>query len=225
MNKKNIKKSLILVFNLTVILFLVPFLIYAINNSDLKTENIYSTAVYVEAGGYHGNGSIIKKGKDEIVIVTTKHLLDNGNHVDVTFWGAETKEGNIVYVSEDHDIGFIKVPTDSLSDKTYQNISSIKYRKSVYKTLKQDNIMQYIWLNKEGTCDIKKGRIGNPSWYVEEFNDDMLYNYCNANAGMSGCGAFTENNYYIGMLIGGYDNESACLPLPTILKIYKDEVG
>ena len=83
--------------------------------------------------------------------------------------------------------------------------------------------MQYIWLYKEGTCDIKEGRIGNPSWYVEEFHDDMLYNYCSANPGMSGCGAFTENNYYIGMLIGGYDNESACLPLPTILKIYMQQ--
>ena len=225
MNRKIIKKCFILVLNLIVILFLVPFLVYVINKSDLESKNIYSTAVYVEAGGYHGNGSIIKKGKDDIVIVTTKHLLDKGNHVDVTFWGAETKEGNIVYVSENHDIGFIKVPTDSLSDKTYQNISSIKYRKSVYKILKQDNIMQYIWLNMEGSCDIKKGRIGNPSWYVEEFHDDMLYNYCSANAGMSGCGAFTVNNYYIGMLIGGYDNESACLPLPTILKIYKDEVS
>ncbi len=223
MNKKSTFKKKIIIINIIVILLFIMVLGFLIYRKNIRSYNINATSVYMEVGNYHGNGSIIKMDKNEIVIVTTKHLLDEGNEVTITFFGGESVESNQVFVSNQHDIGFVKVPIMGLSEKTMQVIEAVKYKRSVYKHLKQENIMQYVYMDKEGLVEIEKGRIGNPSWYVEEFQDIMIYNYCKAKTGMSGSGAFTEDNYYIGMLIGGFENESVCLPLPVILEILKQQ--
>ena len=46
----------------------------------------------------------------------------------------------------------------------------------------------------------------------------MIYNYCKAKGGMSGGGTFDEHGHYIGMVTGGYDDETASLPLSIILE-------
>ena len=56
---------------------------------------------------------------------------------------------------------------------------------------------------------------------IEDFGDYFIYNYCDVEAGMSGCAAVAEDGSYIGMMIGGAINESGTLSAKIIEEIYK----
>ena len=220
------KKSLILM-NIIIILILMIFL-FRWNqsvNCKITTQDIYHSMVRIQDGNYYGNGSILSKEDHTLIIITTKHLLENNDQPIVTFYNGETVSADILYVSETHDIGFIVVSTNNILEDTLASICCIQYNQRTYQKLKQDDTMQYGVLNEDNSFAMKKGTVGNPSWYVEEFNDYMIYNYCEAIPGMSGCGTFDQNGNYIGMLIGGLYNESASLPMPVIMQIYNEYVS
>ncbi len=218
----NRKKRLLLILNIAMLFILSIVLVNMISRNKQKPENrIFPTMVHIFDGEYRGNGSILEKNKDEVILVTTKHLLENGDVTSVVFFDETEATGKVVYVSIEHDIGFVSVSREQLTKECFGQIDEVDYSEKKYKKLKQDDFMQYAYLKESGFCALEKGRIGNPYWYVETFSDYTLYNYCEAVPGMSGCGTFDKNGRYIGMLIGGYDNESACLPLGVVIDEYK----
>lgn len=207
--------------NILIILSLLFYLLYFYRNARKKTENsIYPTMVSIVAGKSVGNGSIYQINKEELILVTTKHLLEEEETVTVKFTNFETAQGKVIAVSKEHDVGFVEVKRSLLTKETQKSIHAISCDSKHYGKLKQDDVMRYGVFTKEGILEIKEGKIGNPNWYVEEFSEYCLYNYCEATPGMSGCGSFLKDGTYIGMLLGGYDNESACLPITTIEETY-----
>ena len=83
--------------------------------------------------------------------------------------------------------------------------------------------MEYRYLEWNGghvSSTSRAGSIGHMNWYIEDFDDYFIYNYCDVQPGMSGCAAVSETGNYIGMMIGGVDNESGALSAKVIEKIY-----
>ena len=83
--------------------------------------------------------------------------------------------------------------------------------------------MEYRYLEWNGghvSSTSQKGSIGHLNWYIEDFDDYFIYNYCDVTPGMSGCAAVSEDGTYIGMMIGGIDNESGALSVKKIEEIY-----
>ena len=62
--------------------------------------------------------------------------------------------------------------------------------------------------------------------YIDLFEKEMLYGHGFAKAGMSGGGTFDSYGHLIGMTAGGtQQNETASVPLPSILSAYEEVTG
>ena len=190
---------------------------------NAKYNSATKAMVYITNEGYGGNGSIYDVKEDSFVIVTTYHLLQDSNEVMVYFPSQEIVQAKVLGVNEKHDVGFIEVRTEDIGFDTLEDLSCVYYEEKAVDELEIDDIMEYRFLewNDGNVSSVKhKGKIGHTNWYIDDFDDYFIYNYCEVAPGMSGCAAVAEDGSYIGMMIGGVDNESGALSAKTIADIY-----
>lgn len=194
-----------------------------------KKEERYNSAfkamVYITNRNQSGNGSIYKIEEDKLIIVTTYHLLQDAENVMVYFLNQTIAPGKVIHVNEEHDVGFVEVECANLTDETRKQIAAVEHDEKVYDSLNAGDFMEYRYLEWNGghvSATAQKGSIGHMDWYIEDFNDYFVYNYCDVVPGMSGCAAVAEDGSYIGMMIGGVSNESGALSAKVIEKIYSE---
>ena len=207
-----------------VIVLLTLLLVLAVG---IQQNTIYNSAtkamVYITNEGYGGNGSIYDVKEDSLVIVTTYHLLQDSEEVMVYFPAQDIVPGKVLGVNVKHDVGFIEVRTEDIGFETLEDLSCVYYEETAVNELEIDDTMEYRFLEWNGgnVSSVKhKGKIGHTNWYIDDFDDYFIYNYCEVAPGMSGCAAVAEDGSYIGMMIGGVDNESGALSAKTIADIY-----
>ena len=192
---------------------------------NAKYNSATKAMVYITNEGYGGNGSIYDVKEDSFVIVTTYHLLQDSNEVMVYFPSHEIVQAKVLGVNEKHDVGFIEVRTEDIGFDTLEDLSCVYYEEKAVDELQIDDIMEYRFLEWNGgnvSAVTHKGKVGHTNWYIDDFDDYFIYNYCEVAPGMSGCAAVTEDGSYIGMMIGGVDNESGTLNAKTIADIYEE---
>lgn len=180
--------------------------------------------VYITNEGYGGNGSVYDVKENSLVIATTYHLLQDSEEVMVYFPSQAIAPAKVLGVNEKHDVGFVEVELADIDNKTLKTTDSIYYDEKAVNELEIDDAMEYRFLewNDGNVSSVKyEGKIGHTNWYIEEFDDYFIYNYCEVAPGMSGCAAVAEDGSYIGMMIGGVDNESGALSAKTIADIYE----
>lgn len=217
--KKNRLGAVAVVLGMLLLVLTVGIQEKEIRNSALKAM------VFIEDNGYGGNGSVYKIKEDELVIVTTYHLLQNGEDVTVRFPDNRAVEGKVFGVNKKHDVGFVTVRTEDIPYETLENVRTVQTKYMTYDSLEQGDYMEYCFLSYDGVfvCqETYEGSIGHMNWYVPDFDDHLIYNYCKVRPGMSGCAAVAADGSYLGMVIGGYDNESAALSVHVIDKVYQE---
>lgn len=195
----------------------------------LSKSAIYESAtkamVYITNQEQGGNGSIYKIEDDRLIVVTTYHLLQDSDTVMVYFQDQTIAEGNVIAVNEKHDVGFVVVDNSQLTTASLAELSSVVYDKASFDKVEAGDAMEYRYLEWNGghvSATSQKGSIGHMNWYIEDFDDYFIYNYCDVTPGMSGCAAVAEDGTYLGMMVGGASNESGALSAQTIEKIYAD---
>ena len=207
-----------------VIVLLTLLLVLAVGiQQNTKYNSATKAMVYITNEGYGGNGSIYDVKSDSLVIVTTYHLLQDSEEVMVYFPTQDIVPGKVLGVNEKHDVGFIEIRTEDIGFETLEDLSCVYYDKKIVDELEIDDAMEYRFLewNDGNVSSVKhKGKIGHTNWYIDDFDDYFIYNYCEVAPGMSGCAAVAEDGSYIGMMIGGVDNESGALSAKTIADIY-----
>ncbi len=203
---------------------------------QIQYKSSDAAMVYLINGSQGGNGSIFRMEKDNIIIVTTYHLLQDSESVQVYFpnWSTtndiaisnySNAEGTVILTNKEHDVGFVKVDAKQIGSEIKKNLKKILYNEKAYKLLEAGDAMEYCYLKwNNGVMSVvtQKGSIGHKNWYVKELKDYLIYNYCDVEPGMSGCAAVAEDGSYIGMMIGGNLNESGALSIQVIEKIYED---
>ena len=207
------------------VLFMLFFVLLVGNQENERKESALKAMVFIEDNGYGGNGSVYKINEEGLVIVTTYHLLQNGEDVTVRFPDNRAVEGKVLGVNQKHDVGFVTVRIEDIPADTRENVAVVQTKQSMYDSLEQGDYVEYCFLSYDGVFvnrEINKGSIGHMNWYVPDFDDYLIYNYCDVRPGMSGCAAVAEDGSYLGMLIGGYENESAALSINVIDKVYQE---
>ena len=190
-----------------------------------RKDSAIKAMVFIEDNGYGGNGSVYMIKKEELIIVTTYHLLQNGEDVTVRFSDNRAAQGKVLGVNEKHDVGFVIVQTEDIPSETLENVAAVQTKQEMYDSLMPGDYMEYCFLSYDGVFvnrEIYKGSIGHMNWYVPDFDDYLIYNYCKVRPGMSGCAAVAADGSYLGMVIGGYDNESVALSVHVIDKVYQE---
>lgn len=219
------KKQVCIISIIGIVIICVIYFLLGGMYKNIRFDSASKAMVYIINGEQGGNGSIYKMEKDRLIIVTTYHLLQDGETVNVYFPNQMYVEGSVLAVKEEHDIGFVQVDISQVSKETLQQIAAVQYDEDVYQDLQTGDRMEYRYLEWNGghvSATSKKGSIGHMNWYIEAFDDYFIYNYCDVEPGMSGCAAVAEDGTYIGMMIGGVDNESGALSARTIERLYAE---
>lgn len=212
------------VYSVLVVLLALLWVLAVGIQQNTKYNSATKAMVYITNEGYGGNGSIYDVKENRVVIVTTYHLLQDSEEVMVYFPSQEIVPAKVLGVNEKHDVGFVEVELADIDNKTLKTTDSIYYDEKAFDELEIDDAMEYRFLewNDGNVSSVKhKGKIGHTNWYIDDFDDYFIYNYCEVAPGMSGCAAVAEDGSYIGMMIGGVDNESGALSAKTIADIYE----
>lgn len=214
-------------FSFAVIILLVCLAGIAVGGiqSKSKYDSATNAMVYITNQEQGGNGSIYKIEDDRLIIVTTYHLLQDSDTVMVYFQDQTIAEGTVIAVNEEHDVGFVSVDISQMTAESLAEISCVIYDEAAFARTQAGDAMEYRYLEWNGghvSATWQKGSIGHMNWYIEAFDDYFIYNYCDVTPGMSGCAAVAEDGTYLGMMVGGVDNESGALSAQVIDKIYAD---
>lgn len=183
-------------------------------------EAVKPSLVKIQTAGYYGSGTIWRITGEEIILVSSRHLLSRADTCKVTFHTSDTAEGTVFALSDMYDIGFVSVPVQALSDDAVQKLRYSAVSRRCFEALQKGD--EIFAAGASGGAQIKtySGVVAHTDWYVEEFDANMLYLYCYGEAGMSGGGTYDIHGHYIGMLTGGYEEEIVSLPLPAVTEAY-----
>lgn len=193
---------------------------------QLSQETAYEKAkksiVRISIGAYYGSGVIWEVREENVILVSNKHLLQNGQKGMVTFQNGVIAEGTVLTVSELLDIGFMQVPINALEREDWLALRFADKDEEYCENLRLGEEIFVIGSAADTGQEYYEGTIGNVSYYFPQFGTDMLYAYCRAVPGMSGGGTFDQQGHFIGMLTAGTENgELVSLPLKSIVKEYE----
>ena len=162
---------------------------------------------------YH---DLLEVSENELIIVTNRHVLLYWSEDSyVTFFNGASCGGEVLWLSEEADIGFLKANLQTLSEEEKRDLQAIEIAGE--SPQKGDYFFMIDMASDVWNKKLYEGQILEPKIYIEEFGTDMLYGESCFSPGMSGCGIFDMQGRYIGMLTGGtQQNEIAAVPADAI---------
>lgn len=196
---------------------------------ELAFENAKNCVVRLNMGNAYGSGIIWRLTDDAVIVATNEHVLEYWNDETgfVHFPQGYYANAKVLGVSENYDVGFLLVENDNFS---YEELETLYYAcadATVYEGLQQGDAMFCVGAGIAiGVMEFHEGTVGETWQYIDIFENEMLYGYGFAKAGMSGGGTFDGYGHLIGMLSGGTQkNETASVPLPSIIAAYEEITG
>ena len=188
-------------------------------------DSICPAVVRLEDGKLFGSGIIWKMEEESIWIVTNQHMFsdDEDGMLSVVFWDGIRTNGEIVRMSEQYDLGVIKVNLEETGYYTATRYFSVRYDVNAYETATPGDDIFIIGSADYSAGNLFYGTIGNRSVYMAPFGTEMLWAYCEVKAGMSGSGVFDRYGNLLGIVCAGNDEkEAAVLPIDKILAEWED---
>lgn len=193
-------------------------------DSNLAGKNIKDTFVVISMNGFRGSGNVFDIKKDEIIIISNRHVLQYWDEDSyVTFMDGRVAEGVVLYLSEESDVGFLRISTAQFGYEELVEMRSVRKNPDYYEILNEGD--SFLILNI--TSDIYKpemhqGTIVDKDCYIPDFDTRMIYTKSYGKPGMSGSGMFDAKGAYIGMVTAGTsENELVGIRLPDILAEYE----
>lgn len=193
-------------------------------------ENVLCSCVRIQVEGHYGSGSIYRMLEDEIVIVTNRHVLQYWNEDSyVTFFNGRTSGGEVLGISDEADLAFIRIPIAGFAYEELLAFRNIRIPKELQQEDEPDYFLaeggEIVMINMAAKWNeplMTEGEIIDGLTYLEDFGMEMLYARGEAVPGMSGGGVFDRNGNYLGMLTGAtLQNELAAVPAKIIYEEFE----
>lgn len=173
--------------------------------ADSLYEEASKCVVRIVMGQYAGSGLIWRMEEEGMVIAANKHLLREAAHGSVTFANEIVLQAEILYFSQEYDLGFLLIPREELTSELLRDCYEIRRAQMLSsqagEQIENQKIMQ-IASSQRAAADCYVG-VGQGLTFVPEFQAFMLETECFSKAGMSGGGVFDKNGYLVGMIAGG----------------------
>lgn len=193
------------------------------NDIEKAFGHVLCSCVRIQGNGHYGSGNILKISRDEVIVVTNKHMvsyLDENSYV--TFYDGVSLPAGILYVSDEWDVAFLRVERDESEEKE-PFYRCVRMDADVYRALEvQDTFFMIDIATDLEKPEMYSGEVLDKSKYLEDYQVEMFYGDAYAKPGMSGCGLFDERGNYIGMLSGATPYvEIAAVGLDKLIEEYE----
>lgn len=184
---------------------------------------------------YFGSGVIWDVTEEGIIIVTSRHLLEEGELLRVVLPDGRETFGKTEGLCQVKDIGFVVVPEDlpekekvngASSDAAEKTMLVVSLHQRIFDTLDAESPLVVLGCSEDGVGDeARHAVLKDKAWFREEFGSDIMVLECEAKPGMSGGGVFDGNGNFVGMLGGGSGNDAAALSMETVNEAYEEVFG
>ena len=182
---------------------------------------------------YFGSGVIWDAAEEGIIIVSSRHLLEEGELLRVVFPDGSVTDGKTEGICRVKDIGFASVPGELLekenkdsSDAADKPMLAVSLHQRIFDTLDTESELVVLGCSEDGVGnEIRYAALKDKAWFREEFGSDIMVLECEAKPGMSGGGVFDGSGNFVGMLAGGSGNNAAALSMETVNEAYEEVFG
>ncbi len=189
-------------------------------NGDVSQsiQNVMPSIVQIRTGNLLASGIILEVGENTLLIASNRHQLGQQVYSTVSLYNGAQVSARRIYLSDNYDVGFVLADISQLSYEKRTLLRSIAIQENCNAQLRKGSEIFMVGSTDGVACNISEGIVADPWYYFDEFGSHMLYNYCKAKPGMSGGGTFDVHGHCVGMITGGYEGETASLPMRCILE-------
>lgn len=204
---------------LTFILLSLILLITGCAKSDTPTteevlEAVSPSVVMIYVEQSHGSGVIYADCDDRIKIATVAHLVAGYDQAIITMSGGETVFGNVEFYDKGKDIAIVSVEKQYLDAEFLKTIKMASVDLLEYESVTVEDSLILVGSAVSVSANATEGIIKSKDYFIPEFDENLLYIYGDAMAGMSGGGVFTKDGYLIGIIAAGSDaSEILAIPI------------
>lgn len=199
----------------------IPKLEEGVNVHELENdifEVLGPESVAISTDRSSGSGILWKCDGKKVMIVTTKHLMQDFEHGELELWTAEKLEFSKtdVHVSEELDLAVIITSSDKklkLSKTGAENFS-------VENTLEMGEVLWIIDSVYGAASGISNCSVASSLFFLEDYGTEMILLYGDGKTGMSGSPIYDEDGKLVAMMSGMSENGTtlAAVPADKIMK-------
>lgn len=184
-------------------------------------EALLAPTVMITVGDSHASGVIIENSSERIVIASVSHLT-NGDYDQgiITFSDNHAGFADVMVDDAKLDVCLLSIKKSEMDASFAESLETAKIDIAEYENLVTDDEVFVVGSLFQGSLNVTKGKFKAKDYYVPEFDQYMMYLYCDVFEGFSGSGVYNRNGYLVGLLAGGSDNsEAVCVPITDVYNL------
>ena len=183
------------------------------NLAVLLQEQAGGQICRVVAGSIFGSGVLYELDDQYLYIATAKHVLEGSTDlVYLRFANDQSVSSSQFWVSEEQDLGFVKVPIEEIrdfADELYLADRGQEY----FNDCKAGDSVIALGAFSTAHAEAYEGRMEETFIYVEQYDHYMMVANVFSAPGMSGGGLFDHKGHFLGILCGTSDDDrTAVIP-------------
>ncbi|MCR5722382.1 MAG: trypsin-like peptidase domain-containing protein [Lachnospiraceae bacterium] len=174
--------------------------------------------VMITVGSSHASGVIVKNDASGVVIATVTHLMTGFDQGIIRFFDGHAGFADVVYSDEATDITLLFIKRSDMDEAFADSLVPAVCDRTAYDAMAVDDTIYVVGSAVSTAANVMKGKFKAFDYYVPEFDQYLLYLYCDVFAGMSGSGVYTDGGVLCGIVAGGSEEgETVAIPLTDIL--------
>ena len=175
--------------------------------------------VMITVGSSHASGVIVRNDDKGLVLASVTHLLNGYEQGIIRFADDHAGFADVAYCDEKSDITLLTIKRSDMDASFADSLKTVVCDEAAYDALATDDTVYVVGSAVDVAANVTKGTFKEKDYYVPEFDQYLLYLYCDSFPGMSGAGVYTTEGKFLGLVAGGSDNsETVVIELPDILK-------
>jgi len=174
--------------------------------------------VMITVGSSHASGVIVRNDASGVIIATVTHLMAGYDQGIIRFFDGHAGFADVVYSDEATDITLLFIKRSDMDEAFADSLVPAVCDRETYDAMAVDDTVYVVGSAVSTAANVMKGTFKAFDYYVPEFDQYLLYLYCDVFAGMSGSGVYTDTGVLCGIVAGGSENgETVAIPLTDIL--------
>lgn len=190
-------------------------------------EELRPAVLQIFCGDYRGSGVVWEITEEEVTVISSGHLLKNGDTCEVLCCAGVYYEAKVDRVLEDCDIGFAVFPAQDLREDGVELTAAVCSGESKEELVRGEELVVYGSMDSvaedfvkgyliEAECEMQlEGYDGaKPMMLGGIIREETSSEKGAVDAGMSGSGVFDRQGNLLGIVAGG-DGESGFAAVPV----------
>lgn len=186
---------------------------------DEVIKSVIEPTVMITVGEYRATGVMISKDENRLLIASVAHLLEGFDQGIIRFYSGQAGFADVIYCDEASDVAILEIRMEDMDSEFAASLKTAAIDKEKYEALEQGDTVYLVGSQVSVAGNVMKGTFQAKDYYVPEFDQYLMYLFCDVFEGMSGSGVYDSQGYLVGLITGGTDTgEAVGIPINDYLE-------